>query len=211
MEEAPGDSQPDPEPTPDDSDHAPEPPRAPRNRRPAIVARCDDSPYFGDPFAPAAYLGRTRASREPAPVRIPPRGPIPPPGVCATARRYRAVEPGDYAERSARMRSGDAGFAAGRRGAYRAQFSDTPYHEDQCRAREDSIARSLGRARIRNEKAAAQRRRENAEVRAAKRESYRHDVYHLDEMYSKQFRALRVVPVSDRRDTNLPRDKLPFI
>jgi hypothetical protein len=105
----------------------------------------------------------------------------------------------------------DREYASGQKATYRQTFAQTPYHEDHVSTRELSIARSLGKVREREQQWAEQRRRENAEVKVATRESYRHDLYHLDKMYSKQFKELRVIPVTNRQQTEQPFHKLPFI
>jgi hypothetical protein len=109
------------------------------------------------------------------------------------------------------MRSMDLQFRDALQEKYREEFADAPYHELLLRTRAKGLELSAERAQERDGKWVRQRIRENAEVKAARRESYKHDLYHLDELYTYRHKALRVIPVTNRHQSDVPLSKLPLI
>jgi hypothetical protein len=128
-----------------------------------------------------------------------------------TPKTYREDPASDYIERMQLFRTMDFQFRDAVQEKYREEFSDTPYHESLPETRAKGIEMAIAHRRVHDVAWNQQRRRENAEVAAATRESYKHDLYHLDEMYSKHFKSLRVIPVTNRRERHLPLSKLPLI
>jgi hypothetical protein len=92
---------------------------------------------------------------------------------------------------------------------FREEFGNTPYHEQLLATRAKGIEMYTAHRELGEQKWVEQRIRENSEVRAAKRESYKHDLYHGDEMYSFYFKSLRIIPVTNRHQSNLPVSRLP--
>jgi hypothetical protein len=90
-------------------------------------------------------------------------------------------------------------------------FRNAPYHEDLTETRRNALVTSAGLANARAHKWQERRNRENVEHKQAVRESYKHDLYHLDELFNTFHKDLRIVPVTNRSQTDGAFDKLPYI
>jgi hypothetical protein len=186
-------------------------PKTPRPYVPPLAPSLQESPYLEDPFAYAAYLNETRSARSERQLYVPARPFVPPLKSAATPRHYR-IDPGsDYPKRAAFLDRTDKEFRDESIAKGKAFFENAPYHEDHFLTRERSHVLSKGKAKARWARLKEQRRKEVAECRIAIPESYKHDLYHLDELYDFKFKFLRVVPVTNRLHTDLPRNKLPYI
>jgi hypothetical protein len=168
------------------------------------------SPYHEPPFASAEFIEARRASRW-GPQYSPRLRRLAPLKLASPRKAYGPDPAADYVERDRLMRSMDLQFRDALHEKYREEFADTPYHELLLRTRAMGLELSADRAQERDQKWVRQRIRENSEVRAAKKESYKHDLYHLDEIYPFGHRSLRVIPVTNRYQSEVPLSKLPLI
>jgi hypothetical protein len=131
--------------------------------------------------------------------------------VATLPQNYGLGPESDYLDRAVLLDRTDKTFRDESIARSVAFFENAPYHEDLPSTRERAMLLSQGRARVRTQKLQEQRRREVVESRIATSETYKHDLYHLDEMFSKKFKSLRIIPVSNRVNTDVPVSKLPFI
>jgi hypothetical protein len=180
------------------------PPRTAHAVVPPLSAKLAASPYHESPFAYAEYLESTRDPGRWAPLYTPRRERVRPLRLARTPKTYGPDPASDYLDRTRLMRSMDFEFRDALKEKYREEFAETPYHELLLRTRAKGLEISAQRAQERDNQWIRQRIRENSEVKAAKKESYKHDLYHLDEIYPYGHRALRVIPVTDRHESDLP-------
>lgn len=87
---------------------------------------------------------------------------------------------------------------------YTELYSSTPYDEVLANTRQRCLLNSQLRARARTDEAIAERRRVVAESKAATEESYKHDIYHSDKMFSSKYKCLRIIPSTQRYETDTP-------
>jgi hypothetical protein len=169
------------------------------------------SPYVEAPFAFAGYVEQARLARTDMPLYKSRRKRMAPLRLARRVTGYWLGPPSDYPERAEFMDRTDKAYRDDsiRRGVE--FFREAPYHENLPETRRKALAASGEKAKVRAQVRQQIRNRELGESKIAIRESYKHDLYHFDEMFSKKFKSLRIVPVNDRRLHDGPLNKLPLI
>jgi hypothetical protein len=186
-------------------------PATPRPYVPPLAPCLHTSPYREKPFAYAGFLEQTRLARTLPPLYVSARRRMAPLMLGKPITRYFIGPPSDYVERADLMDRSDKVWRDGEISKGVTFFENAPYHEDHCETRRNALLMSAELAKNRVRKWQQRRDKESVEHKAAVIESYKHDVYHLDEMFNKFHKDLRVVPVTNRSQSDVSLDKLPYI
>ena len=165
-----------------------------------------ESPYLDKPFGMAEFINDKQMLCRSMPLYQPKQICIPALKPRRTPRKYQRIAlSGEYPKRARLMRSMEFQFRDELKDKWTERYTGTPYDENHVEHRERSIAQSRERARARTAEDECQRRKENAEVRKAVEESYQHDIFHCDEYYSPRYKSLRIIPVTQRYQTDANR------
>lgn len=161
-----------------------------------------ESPYLDKPFGMAEFISKKMLCQS-MPLYQPKQICIPALMPRRTPRKYQRIELGsEYPRRARLMRSMEFHFRDESTRKWTERYADAPYHEDHVERLQRSVAMSRELARARTAEEDAKRRKENAEVRKAVDESYKHDIFHCDEFYSPRYKSLRIIPARQRYETD---------
>ena len=162
-----------------------------------------ESPYLDKPFGMAEFINDKKMLCRSMPMYQPKQICIPALMPRRTPRKYQRIDlASEYPKRARLMRSMEFQFRDEMTRKWTERFSDAPYYEDPAEVRERSFAQSRERARLRTADEEMKRRKENAEVRKAVAESYKHDIFHSDEYFSPRYKSLRIIPNTERHYTD---------
>lgn len=117
-------------------------------------------------------------------------------------RRYGPPPTADYPQRTKFWRKAEIQYRDETVAKYTQMYSATPYEEILPNTRERCLLNSQLKAKTRVAEAIAERRKVVAESKAATDESYKHDIFHGDKMFSPRHRCLRIIPVTQRYESD---------
>ena len=163
-----------------------------------LSPKLQNSPYLKLPFKPFP-VEKARAS---LPAAQPKRKIFAPFKENHSPRRYGPPPTADYPQRAKFWRNAEIQYRDETLAKYTEMYSSTPYSEVLENTRQRCLLNSQLKARARADLEVAERRKVVAESKAATEESYKHDIFHGDKMFSSKYRCLRIIPSTQRYETD---------
>lgn len=88
---------------------------------------------------------------------------------------------------------------------------NTPYHYDHLSEYQLSLRRTKKMLADTQKEEKENQKHINQETQNAIQESYQHDLYHNDHIYSSRNKSLRIIPVTNRFNSDIPMDQMPYV
>lgn len=179
---------------------------APRTARVILSPNLKGSPYLGKPFNSSRFIYETQMTRRSMPLYIPNMDVPKSPPENRSPRKY-LIQPHPapvlYPKRARDINHITKVFEHEMIDHYTKKFENSTYTTNMNKVMDESKVRTAKWFVQKEEEGKQIRRVENREVKAAITESYKHDIFHGDEYYSKHFKSLRIIPGTERYESQL--------